>query len=114
MKKINKTEKERESRMAQAIEAPRVPTSSNMAGQKIFTFGTPENFCLLVDGGQLGVQNGRTFQVGGFKEIATENAWLQWQLFFQRHYLERLEQYAQLRFVELASADREPAQDDLR
>lgn len=111
MKRISTAEKDREARPAQSIVSPSVPTSEK-DGKKIFTFGTPDNFCLLVDGGQLGVQNGRTFQVGGFKEVATENAWLQWQLFFQRHYLERLEQYAQLRFVELANADRGPIQDD--
>jgi hypothetical protein len=69
-----------------------------------FAFGNYDNFVVIVDGGHLGAQDGKTCSDGKFPSAESEQSWMAWQLLFQRSFLERLERYVELRLAELAAA----------
>ena len=72
--------------------------------RKMFNFGTPGNFTIMVDGHHLGVIEEKPIHDVTWNSEGSERSWLLWQIGFQRNYLERLERYTELRLAELAAS----------
>jgi hypothetical protein len=70
-----------------------------------FLFGTPDNFTLLIGDFHISVLGGKPCSTGRFKKPRDEQKWITWHLAFQRHVLERLERYAELRLAELQTTE---------
>lgn len=69
--------------------------------ENAFTLGTLDNFTILIDRYHLAVLGGVASRDVDFTTPEAERQWINWQLAFHRHLMERLERYAELRLAQL-------------